>query len=378
MSSLFFPKRAAKKAIAERIAARVRERDSWPTWRYNKPREFFKFISEWQRSKRNLPSKEELDAEFPVKPVDWELLSSNHQEKSTCAVTWLGHATCLVQMDGFSILTDPVFSNRCAPTQLTGPARYRSTPCSVEEFLQNIHYPLIVVVSHNHYDHLDYNSIRDLTEKSNESIDFVVPLGLADWLRTSFPKMEDRHNIVELDWHETTSFISISEDDEKKKKTKSSLEVTAVPMQHWSSRRGYDRDKTLWCGFSLCSRTISDDQEESSSTVTTKALFPGDTGWFEGLYDIGAKYGPYDVAMIPIGAYEPYDFMEPQHNNPSDAVKNDASRTGSAIGTDSLGNNSIDNRTLYGASPTLETMYGNLRARPKPFFNLSDWRNGGG
>jgi len=170
-------------------------------------------------------------------------------------------------------------------------------------------------------DHLDYNSIRDLTEKSNESIDFVVPLGLADWLRTSFPKMEDRHNIVELDWHETTSFISISEDDEKKKKTKSSLEVTAVPMQHWSSRRGYDRDKTLWCGFSLCSRTISDDQEESSSTVTTKALFPGDTGWFEGLYDIGAKYGPYDVAMIPIGAYEPYDFMEPQHNNPSDAVK---------------------------------------------------------
>jgi N-acyl-phosphatidylethanolamine-hydrolysing phospholipase D len=306
MSSIFSPKTAAQKVIVEKIAARVRERNSWSTWHNHSPGEVFKFLSKYKLSMPNLPSQKELDAEFPVQAINWELLSSN-QKKCTC-VTWLGHATCLVQMGGFSILTDPLFSDRCAPTQFAGPKRYRPNPCSVEEVLQNIQSPLVVVVSHNHYDHLDYNSIKDLSEKSENPIIFVVPLGLADWLRTNFPKMEDRHQIAELDWHET---YSVSSDDKNK------LEVTAVPMQHWSSRRGYDRDKTLWCGFSLC--CTSDDHKDQ--TKTTRALFAGDTGWFEGLYDIGAKYGPYDVAMIPIGAYEPYDFMQPQHNNPKDAVK---------------------------------------------------------
>merc|ERR1712232_698014 len=83
-----------------------------------------------------------------------------------------------------------------------------------------------------------------------------------------------------------------------------------IPMQHWSSRRGYDRDMALWCGFSI-----------KSTKSDRRALFAGDTGWFEGLYDIGKQYGPYDVAMIPIGAYEPRDFMRPQHADPNDAVK---------------------------------------------------------
>lgn len=300
MSFFFLPKKSpAGVAIAERIAARVQERNSWSTWRTHTPSEVFQFLSKYKLSMPELPTQKELDAAFPVQTIDWEVLSALKKQETQLSVTWIGHATCLLQMDGFSILTDPIFSYRCAPTQLAGPARYRSTPCSIEELLQKVQID-VVVVSHNHYDHLDYNSIKELSEKASKPLVFVVPLGLADWLRSSFPKLEERHEIAELDWHETHSVTNAYD---------RTLDITAVPMQHWGSRAGFDRDKTLWCGFSMC------------GDKDTKALFAGDTGWFEGLKDIGTKYGPYNVAMIPIGAYEPYDFMRPQHNNPDDAVK---------------------------------------------------------
>jgi L-ascorbate metabolism protein UlaG (beta-lactamase superfamily) len=121
-------------------------------------------------------------------------------------------------------------------------------------------------------------------------------------LQSNISRIEETHSIVELDWHESHT---ISKDDTQK------LEVTPVPMQHWGSRVGFDRDTTLWCGFSM-----------KSLNLRQSALFCGDTGWFEECKtDIGDKYGPYDLAMIPIGAYDPYDFMRPQHNNPEDAVE---------------------------------------------------------
>jgi N-acyl-phosphatidylethanolamine-hydrolysing phospholipase D len=293
-----------QKQLAERIAARVQERDSWSTWHKHTPAEVFQFLSKYKLSMPNLPSQKELDVELPVKELDWELLSKN-KSNNKLDVTWIGHATCLVQLDGFTVLTDPVFSQRCAPTQFAGPARYRPTPCTISELLEKVNLD-VVMVSHNHYDHLDYASIKDLAQYAKKSLVFIVPLGLKDWLQSYIPKIEDRHTIVELDWHETHS-MSSSNDNNNNNNIK--LDITAVPMQHWSSRRGYDRDQTLWCGFSM-----------RSSSTKQAALFAGDTGWFEGAYDIGKQYGPYDVAMIPIGAYEPYDFMRPQHNNPKDAV----------------------------------------------------------
>jgi L-ascorbate metabolism protein UlaG (beta-lactamase superfamily) len=234
-------------------------------------------------------------------------VEQNNKEEESLQVTWIGHATCLLQIGGYNVLTDPIFSKRCAPTQWAGPARYRPPPCSVSELVEHLDLD-VVLVSHNHYDHLDYHSIRDLSKQSKNSIVFVVPLGIGQWLRSNISKIEDRHTIVELDWHETHSLL------ESSSTTKTKLDITAVPMQHWSSRRGWDRDSTLWCGFSV--RTTC-----SNSNATKGALFPGDTGWFEGLYDIGKQYGPFDLAMIPIGAYEPRDFMKPQHTNPSDGVK---------------------------------------------------------
>jgi N-acyl-phosphatidylethanolamine-hydrolysing phospholipase D len=294
-----------QKQLAKRIAARVQERDSWSTWHKHTPAELYRFLSKRVSSMPNLPSQKELDVEFPVKQLDWELLSKN-KSNNKLDVTWIGHATCLVQLDGFTVLTDPVFSQRCAPTQFAGPARSRPTPCTISELLEKVSLD-VVMVSHNHYDHLDYASIKDLAQYAKKSLVFIVPLGLKDWLQSNIPKIEDRHTIVELDWHETHSMSSSSDNDNDNNSI--TLDITAVPMQHWSSRRGYDRDQTLWCGFSM-----------RSSRTEQAALFAGDTGWFEGAYDIGKQYGPYDVAIIPIGAYEPYDFMRPQHNNPKDAV----------------------------------------------------------
>jgi N-acyl-phosphatidylethanolamine-hydrolysing phospholipase D len=327
----------AAKSIAERVAARVRERDSWPTSHTPTLSEVFNMLTKGA-SVSPLPSQEEMDRDFPVQPIDWPKLQrsaaattaevSPPSSPPPFQITWIGHATCLVQMGGFTVLTDPIFSQRCAPVQFFGPARFRPPACTCDELLEHLDLD-VVVISHNHYDHLDYNSIRDLSQKSRKALTFVVPLGLAKWMRNTIRSSEERqHNIVELDWHEsytythsTSSNNNKSDDDNNNKsdttttssdKTDDGLVLTCVPAQHWSNRIGWDRDQTLWCGYSL--KTQKNNHNQS-------ALFSGDTAWFEGLHDIGKNYGPFDVAMIPIGAYEPRDFMKSQHANPSEAVK---------------------------------------------------------
>jgi L-ascorbate metabolism protein UlaG (beta-lactamase superfamily) len=174
----------------------------------------------------------------------------------------------------------------------------------------------IVLLSHNHYDHLDYDSIKALA--SGNSPLFVVPLGLKDWFRQHIPSQNIK--IVDMDWHE-----SILLDD-------GALSITSVPMRHWSSRVGYDRDKTLWCGYvlesnisstksTLSSSTAIDTSTSSAATNTLKFLFPGDTAWFDDLHEIGTRYGPFDLAGIPIGAYSPWEFMKVYHIHPPHAVK---------------------------------------------------------
>ena len=291
--------------ISQRISARVKERDSWETSHTHTIPELFKFLGNYKRSLPKLPTQEELDVTLPVHSLNFEKLQEACGDPSTLQVTWIGHATCLLQIGGYNILTDPIFSKRCAPTQFAGPIRYRPPPCTLSELLEHLDLDA-VLVTHNHYDHLDYHSIRDLAKHAKNSLTFLVPLGLGKWFRSNISKVKDKHQIVELDWHETYSF--------QRATTKEILDITAVPMQHWTSRRGWDRDATLWCGYSLRTRP-------SDTSSSKAALFPGDTGFFEGLYDIGKRYGPFDLAMIPIGAYEPRDFMKFQHTNPADAVQ---------------------------------------------------------
>lgn len=142
-----------------------------------------------------------------------------------------------------------------------------------------------VLISHSHYDHLDKATIRELRDDT----EFVVPRGLRKW----FERM-GKLKVREFDWGESA--------------TVSGVHVSCLPAQHFSSRTLWDRDTTLWCGWLL-------------ESAGTKVYFAGDSGYSPSFRDIGERHGPMDLAMIPIGAYEPRWFMKPMHVNPEEAVQ---------------------------------------------------------
>ena len=192
------------------------------------------------------------------------------------ALTWIGHATYLVQLGGRSILTDPVFSSRLAVVQRN------VAPGLALEALPPID---VVTISHNHRDHMDARSLTRLGPKPV----YVVPRGLAGWFkRAGFPR------VVELGWWEEAEVEGVR--------------VTFVPSQHWSRRGLLDQNTSLWGGFVLEREGV-------------RVYHAGDTAWFEGFALIGARCGPIDAALLPIGAYEPRWFMAAQHMNPDDAVR---------------------------------------------------------
>jgi len=154
-----------------------------------------------------------------------------------------------------------------------------------------------VLVSHNHYDHLDYLSVREI---ASFGVPFVVPLGLKEWFEKYVP--QSNGNVIEMDWHESCVLNHTAAGND------APINVTSLPMQHMSSRKGYDLDATLWCGYAVSYRS-------------SKFLFAGDTGWFDGLTEIGHRYGPFDAAAIPIGAYEPRSIFARQHIDPEEAVR---------------------------------------------------------
>ncbi|NIR52743.1 MBL fold metallo-hydrolase [candidate division KSB1 bacterium] len=196
-------------------------------------------------------------------------------------ITWIGHASFLVQVAGVNVLTDPIFSERCSPFSFVGPKRFAPPGIKFED-LPKIH---TVVISHNHYDHLDEATIERLGNESR----FFVPLGLAEWFR-------DRGitNVVELDWWQSASF--------------SDLNFHCVPAQHFSGRTPFDRNATLWAGWVIESKIGN-------------IFFAGDTGYSPHFQEIGARFQPIKVTMIPIGAYSPRWFMGPVHVNPPEAVR---------------------------------------------------------
>jgi L-ascorbate metabolism protein UlaG (beta-lactamase superfamily) len=183
-------------------------------------------------------------------------------------VTWLGHSTQIVEIDGHRVLLDPVWSNRASPFSLFGPARFHTPPLPIDEL------PRLdaVVISHDHYDHLDRSTIIALSQRG---VPFVVPLGVGAHLE-HWGVSGDR--IVELDWWSTTKV--------------GSLTIVATPARHFSGRSVTmsDRNKTLWAGWAL----IGDQH---------RAFYSGDTAMFPGFEQIGRRFGPFDVTMIEVGAY---------------------------------------------------------------------------
>ena len=200
-------------------------------------------------------------------------------------ITYVNHSTFLIQVDGVNILTDPVWSKRVSPFRWIGPKRMRAPGIRFGD-LPRIH---LVLLSHNHYDHLDMETMRMVSAAHHPRI--IAPLGVKAFL--------DRHYIsgaTEMDWwHEV-------EVDKQ-------MKVTAVPAQHFSGRGILDRDATLWCGYVL-------------KASVGNVYFAADTGYNNITFkDIRTRCGPIKVSLLPIGAYKPGWFMSPIHASPEEAVR---------------------------------------------------------
>ena len=199
------------------------------------------------------------------------------------SVTGINHATDLIQFHGLAVLTDPVFSERVSPVSWLGPRRVRP-PGIAFDALPKIH---LVLVSHNHYDHMDLPTLARLWKRDRPR--FVVPLGNARHLRDA-----GIADATELDWWKETDLGD-------------GVSVVLTPAQHWSGRGLFDRRRALWGGFYL---------RAGGAT----AYFAGDTGNGEHFKLIKSRLGSPDAALLPIGAYEPRWFMRDQHVNPDEAV----------------------------------------------------------
>lgn len=235
----------------------------------------FSDVLRWQLGMHDeqLPKSPGTGVEIPVVSNDGRALQRARKD----ALTWIGHATYLVQLGGVSALLDPVMSKRISgliprnvPPGLDWPA------------LPKID---VVLVTHNHRDHMDAPTLRRLGSDPT----YVVPRGMGGWFRRA--KLA---RVVEMDWWQQEEVEG--------------LNVTFVPAQHWSRRGLADQNKSWWGGFVL---------ERGGARV----YHSGDTAWFDGFAEIGERCGPIDAAMLPIGAYAPRWFMKNQHMNPADAVR---------------------------------------------------------
>jgi L-ascorbate metabolism protein UlaG (beta-lactamase superfamily) len=231
----------------------------------------------WAQWRDGLPRRPEEGYRFEV--------AQANPMVSNPSVTWVGHATVLLRVGGLNVLTDPQFSERASPLTFAGPKRVVPPVPALHE-LPRID---VVVVSHNHYDHLDLASVAKLAEQPGGSPRYFVPLGLKDWFAR-----RGIENVEELDWWESRRF--------------GGLEIHFVPVQHWSKRSLTDENQTLWGGWVLRHPELS-------------FFFAGDAGYSKDFADIRRRFGGFDLAAIPIGAYEPRWFMKIMHLDPAEAVQ---------------------------------------------------------
>lgn len=198
------------------------------------------------------------------------------------SVTWIGHSTMLVRMDGVTFLSDPMFSERASPLSFAGPKRLVPPGVPLDE-LPSVDF---AILSHDHYDHTDIPSITALAQRGTR---FIVPLGMGEVVRNA------GGDAVELDWWQHVRVGGV--------------DVHCVPAQHFSGRSALgDHNRRLWSGWVVAG-------------PTRRFYYAGDTGYFTGFAEIGKRLGPIDLAALPIGAYQPYSIMHFVHLDPEEAVQ---------------------------------------------------------
>jgi N-acyl-phosphatidylethanolamine-hydrolysing phospholipase D len=217
---------------------------------------------------------------FPRVASDGRALRDN---RATNTLTWIGHATLLIQLDGLNILSDPQFSERASPFRFAGPRRLIPPGVAFE----NLPPIDVVVISHDHYDHLDRPTVERLAATHNPL--FLVPLGFKAWFASI-----GIGRVTELDWWD--------------RHTVGAVTFTLTPVQHWCARTPFDTDRRLWGGWALVGRE-------------RRIFFGGDTGYYDGFREVGSRLGPFDLALVSISAYEPPAIMRFTHTTPEEALR---------------------------------------------------------
>lgn len=242
-----------------------------------KHKNFFKILKKFYASPAG---KREPKNPLPVQTINPAMFQQNPDD---LRITWLGHSSMMIETVGYKILTDPVFSERASPFKWIGPKRFHPAPVSIDD-LPEID---VIVISHDHYDHLDYQSIKELAPKTKK---FVVPLGVGEHLIEW--GISDK-KIIERDWWQQARIDG-------------NLSLIATPAQHFSGRGLLNRNTTLWSSW-----VIKNEKH--------RIYFSGDTGMFDEFKKIGDKYGPFDATLLHVGAYS--ENWPAVHMTPEEAVQ---------------------------------------------------------
>lgn len=292
-------------------------KNPWPSFRQKHSLESILRVR-FGRDRNFVPVPEDKSELVQTQTPDWG--AGKHGFRAT----WIGHASFFVettpsqdQKRGIRILIDPVFCQRMGPTSFTGPKRFIDPPCLLEDVPEAD----VVCISHNHYDHLDLSAIKTLyfDKRRAQPLHFVCGLGTKTWFVSC--GIQEEH-VTEMDWWDEAEVVV---------EAVGSLKLVCTPSQHSSRRSAWDDCKMLWCSFVI---------EELGSTPSRRLYFAGDTGYRSITEDdiatgkdisqlprcpvfaeIGAKYGPFDLALLPIGCYTPRTFMSGDHCSPEDSIE---------------------------------------------------------